>query len=214
MQFGFYTLYEKLYDHYGPQGWWPSESDFETMIGAILVQNTNWKNVEKAIDRLRPYLDPWKMENLPTTVLAELIRSSGYYNLKAARIQSFLEWYKRYDYDVNQVKQLDPTILRSELLSVKGLGPETVDSLLVYVFDIPIFIVDAYTRRIFERLGYVMPKKYDDFRIVVEEELPLDTQVYNEFHALIVRHAKEHCTKKPICDGCPLKQQCRFVSVK
>lgn len=214
MQSPFYSLYEKLYEHYGPQGWWPADSDFETMIGAILVQNTNWKNVEKAIARLRPYLDPWKLEKLPLDELAELIRSSGYYNIKAARIHAFLEWYKRYNYDVNKVKQLDPITLRSELLSVKGLGHETVDSILVYVFDVPIFIVDAYTRRIFERLGYPTPRKYDDFRILVEGELPEDVQLYNEFHALIVRHAKEHCKKKPSCHGCPIQDQCHVVTVE
>lgn len=204
----FLKIYNKLFTYYGPQGWWPAETTFEMMIGAILVQNTSWRNVEKALINLKPFLKPYVIEKISVEELAELIRPSGFFNIKAKRIKSYMEWFKTYEYDIQQVKKIDRVKLRGELLSIKGIGPETADVIQLYAFDIPIFIVDAYARRIFYRLGYDMPDTYDDFRRQVEVELPRDLVLFNEYHALLVEHSKVHCKKTPICGGCPLLEVC------
>jgi len=208
MEHGYQLIYNKLYEHYGPQGWWPAETPFEMMMGAILVQNTSWRNVDKALINLRPILNPEGIDQLPIEKLAQLIRPSGFFNIKAKRIKSFMEWFKSYDYDINLIKNIDRHQLRTELLSIKGVGPETADVILLYVFDTPIFVVDAYARRIFYRLGNDMPDSYDTFRKQVEKELPSDLVLYNEFHALLVEHAKEHCKAIPVCQGCPIIDIC------
>jgi endonuclease-3 related protein len=202
-------IYEKLYEHYGPQNWWPASTPFEMMIGAILVQNTNWRNVEKAIEQLRPYLTPQKLDLLSKDELAQLIRSSGFFKRKAERIKSFLSWLKNYDFNFAIMESMDKNHLREELLQVSGIGKETADCMLVYAFHKPIFIVDAYAKRIFYRLGFDMPDDYDQFRQLVEKELPSKIQLYNEFHALLVEHAKSHCKSKPICKNCPLQSSCK-----
>ncbi|MGM8364743.1 endonuclease III domain-containing protein [Virgibacillus sp. W0181] len=203
-----YDIYTYLFNAYGPQGWWPASSDFEIMMGAILVQNTKWLQVERAMTRLRPYLTPVQIDRLPMEELARLIRPSGFYNMKAKRIKNFMVWYKRYHFSVAEVKKRDRQLLREELLAINGIGKETADVLLLYVFGIPVFIVDAYARRIFERLGFDMPKQYDTFRMDVERQLPKDATVHNEFHALLVEHAKDVCTSVPRCHKCPLLSIC------
>ncbi|KLT19978.1 endonuclease III domain-containing protein [Neobacillus vireti] len=208
MKNDYQLIYNKLYKHYGPQGWWPAETPFEMMIGSILVQNTSWRNVDKALDNLKPFLKPEAIDKLSIDELAQLIRPSGFFNIKASRIKSYMEWFKTYNYDIPLIKEVDRHKLRTELLSIKGIGPETADVILLYAFDIPIFVVDAYARRIFYRLGYDMPASYDTFRKQVENEIPRDLAQYNEFHALIVEHAKEHCKATPICDSCPLFDIC------
>jgi endonuclease-3 related protein len=202
-------IHDKLFHHFGPQSWWPAETPFEMMIGSILVQNTSWLNVDKALLKLKPFLEPEQIENLPTDELALLIRSSGFFNIKAKRIKSYLEWFKTYDYDIDRIKKLDKQKLRADLLTVKGIGRETADVMLLYAFDTPVFVVDAYARRIFYRIGYDMPDSYDAFRKQVEKELPKDLNVYNEFHALLVEHAKEFCRVTPLCSGCPLYTICK-----
>lgn len=209
MTYDYQSIYDKLYQHYGPQGWWPAETPFEMMIGAILVQNTNWTNVEKAIVKLKPYLEPELIEKLTIEELAELIRSSGFFNIKAKRIKAFLEWFKTYDYDIEKIKLMGKRELRNELLNIKGIGRETADVMLLYAFNKPIFVVDAYAKRILDRLGYNMPDSYDAFRKQVEKELPSDLTLYNEFHALLVEHAKQFCRKAPTCNGCPLFDSCK-----
>ncbi|GHH98437.1 endonuclease III domain-containing protein [Neobacillus kokaensis] len=204
----FLKIFNKLYEYYGPQGWWPAESAFEMMIGAILVQNTSWRNVEKALTNLKPFLEPEKLEKISGEELAELIRPSGFFNIKAKRIKSYMEWFKTYDYDIQQIKKIDRVTIREELLSIKGIGPETAGVILLYAFDFPTFIADAYARRIFYRLGYDMPDSYDDFRMLFEAVLPKELMLYNEYHALLVEHAKEHCRKTPVCVGCPLFGNC------
>lgn len=204
MKHDYQLIYNTLYEHYGPQGWWPAETPFEMMMGSILVQNTSWRNVDKAIANLKPFLKPEAIDNLSIDELAQLIRPSGFFNIKATRIKSFMEWFKTNDYDIELIKKADRHQLRIELLSIKGIGPETADVILLYAFETPIFVVDAYARRIFYRLGYNMPESYDTFRKRVEKELPGDLVLYNEFHALVVEHAKEHCKATPICTGCPL----------
>lgn len=201
-------IYDKLYNRYGPQHWWPAESTFQMMVGAILVQNTSWRNVDKALIQVNPYLTPESIENLPTDQLAQLIRSSGFFNIKAKRIKAYLTWFKTYDYDVNKVKEIDQQQLRRELLEVNGIGRETADVMLLYAFDKPVFVVDAYARRIFYRIGFEMPSSYDAFRSLVEKELPDNLAIYNEYHALLVEHAKVHCKAKPVCNGCPLLAIC------
>ncbi|MFF2446130.1 endonuclease III domain-containing protein [Neobacillus sp. NPDC058068] len=208
MKHDYQLIYKKLYEHYGPQGWWPAETQFEMMIGSILVQNTSWRNVDKALINLRPFLHPEVVAQLSNEELAQLIKPSGFFNIKASRIKSFMEWFKTHDYDINLIKKIDRHQLRTELLSIKGIGPETADVILLYAFDTPIFVVDAYAKRIFYRLGYDMPESYDTFRKQVEKELPGALVLFNEFHALIVEHAKEHCKATPICDICPLFDIC------
>lgn len=208
MQHDFQLIYNKLYNHYGPQNWWPADSPLEMMIGSILVQNTNWRNVEKAFLKLKPFLDPEMIHGLPVEELAQLIRSSGFYNIKAKRIKAFMEWFKKSRYDVESIKKIDRQELRGELLQINGIGRETADVILLYAFDKPIFVVDAYTRRIFYRVGYDMPASYDGFRRQIEKELPDDLLLYSEFHALLVEHAKQYCRAKPICETCPLLNHC------
>ncbi|MFK9094550.1 endonuclease III domain-containing protein [Bacillus salipaludis] len=208
MNHDYQLLYNQLFVHYGPQGWWPAETPFEMMMGAILVQNTSWRNVDKAIFNLKPFLEPEAIEKLTLDQLAQLIKPSGFFNIKAKRIKSYMEWFKTYDYDIDLIKKGDMLQLRGELLNIKGIGPETADVILLYALDTPIFVVDAYARRIFFRLGYDMPESYDAFRKQIEKELPRDLVLYNEFHALVVEHAKEHCKAKPICEGCPLFGLC------
>lgn len=201
-------LYEKLYNRYGAQKWWPADSDFEMMIGAILIQNTSWKNVDLAFEKLRPYLEPEKMAEMDIDELAQLIRSSGFFNIKAKRIKSFLKWFEGYDYDLENARQVDGKELRNELIGIHGIGRETADVILLYALDYPVFVVDAYAQRIFNRVGYELPSSYDAFRKEIEKELPDDLQVYNEYHALLVEHAKVHCKSKPICERCPLEDVC------
>lgn len=202
-------IYTKLFNRYGPQNWWPADTPFEMMIGAILVQNTNWRNVEKALEKMKPFLKPHLLEKLSTEQLARLIRSSGFYNIKAERIQHFLAWFKTYDYDVDRIKELDKERLRKELLNIKGIGPETADCILLYAFEKPVFVVDAYAKRIFYRIGYDMPNQYDAFRNHVEQNVPMDVELFNEFHALLVEHGKKHCRSIPICNSCPLFDICQ-----
>jgi endonuclease-3 related protein len=208
MSQSYYLIYEKLFNYYGPRGWWPAETRFEMMIGSILVQNTNWRNVEKALDQLRPHLKPALIDQMPIEELAQLIRPSGFFNIKAKRIKAFIGWFRKFDYDIEKIRSLEKEELRAQLLGIHGIGRETADVMLVYAFDKPIFVVDAYARRIFHRLGYDMPASYDAFRKKVEAELPDDLTVYNEFHALLVEHAKETCKLKPRCEECPLLDIC------
>ncbi|GGB63332.1 endonuclease [Lentibacillus populi] len=208
MQRSYQVIYETLFNHYGPQNWWPADTPFEMMIGSILVQNTNWRNAEKALTKLSPFLEPEMIDRLPIEELAELIRSSGFFNIKAKRIKAFIDWFKTYHYDIEEIKKMNRQGLRRELLSIKGVGKETADVMLLYAFDKPIFVADAYVRRIFHRLGYDIPTSYDGLRERVEERLPNDLVLYNEFHALLVEHAKQFCRTKPICDGCPLFDSC------
>ncbi|AXI10835.1 endonuclease [Oceanobacillus zhaokaii] len=208
MQPAYKLIYNKLFEYYGPQSWWPAETPFEMMIGSILVQNTNWRNVDKALIKLAPYFEPAIIDYLPIEDLAQLIRSSGFYNIKAKRIKAFMEWFRKYDYNVERIKNMDKIELRKELLSIHGIGQETADVMLVYAFEKPVFVVDAYARRIFYRIGHDMPASYDSFRKLLEKELPNKLTLYNEFHALLVEHAKQYCRSKPICENCPLLDIC------
>jgi endonuclease-3 related protein len=202
-------LFNLLLNAYGKRNWWPAETPFEMMVGAILTQNTTWSNVEKAIDNLKENLNPDFIESVSNQELAELIRPSGYYNQKAIKLKELVKWFQKYNCDIEQIKRVDGDSLRAEMLKVKGIGRETADSILTYALDKSFFVVDAYTRRILSRIGYNIPEDYDDIRNFIEAEIPRDLYIYNEFHALIVYHAKQYCRKKPECEHCPINSNCQ-----
>lgn len=207
-------LLDLLLDLYGPQGWWPAETRFEVIVGAVLTQNTAWKNVEKAIDNLKREncLTPERILSCPEERLKELIRPAGFFNQKAERLKAI----SKFILDHGGLEELDkvPTNeLRNLLLSVKGVGKETADSILLYAFYRPVFVVDKYTYRIFARLGiWEGPFDYEGIRKLVEEEIK-DVKELQEFHALLVEHAKRYCRKKPLCDDCPINHLCPRVGV-
>lgn len=208
-------VYDRLYNAYGPQHWWPGETPFEVIIGAILTQNTNWINVEKAILNLKKcnVLTPQKMKDISADALAELIRPSGYFNIKARRLKEFIAFlFGHFDGNLDRMFSLDIVHLRRKLLEVKGIGPETADSILLYAGDYPVFVVDAYTKRIFLRLGILQEEHtYHQIQEFFMQNMEKDAKLFNEYHALIVHHAKKHCRTGPICTGCPLVNvPCKF----
>ena len=207
-------IYDVLLKRYGPQGWWPGNTRFEVITGAILTQNTAWTNVEKAIANLKKarILHPEAMREASIKTLASLIRPAGYYNIKAKRLKNFLAFlFSRYGGSLGRMAKAPTETLRRELLSVNGIGPETCDSILLYAFGRPVFVVDAYTKRIFSRIGLVdEAESYDEVKAFFESNLPRKAPLYNEYHALIVRHGKETCRTKPRCEGCCLRSMCAY----
>lgn len=201
-------IYKKLYEKFGPRHWWPGETDFEIIVGAILTQNTAWGNVEKAIGNLKRkrLLTPRKLHNLDARVLAALIRPSGYYNIKTKRLKAFLKFlFKEYNGSLKLMFSRKLRDLRKELLGVYGIGPETADSILLYAANKPIFVVDAYTKRIFSRYNLISPSAtYDDAQWFFMKNLPRRVRLFNEYHALIVELGKNICKTKPRCGICPL----------
>jgi endonuclease-3 related protein len=204
-------IYRRLYRAYGPQHWWPGETPFEVMVGAVLTQATAWRNVERAIASLKRAgaLTPEGIASLSEGELAALVRSAGFYRQKARRLRSLAEAVLRRG-GVEAFLSLPPDRLREELLSLNGIGPETADSIILYAAGYPTFVVDAYTRRILHRLGIlaVEDAPYEEVKRLFEESLPPDPDLYGEYHALLVRHAKEHCRARPRCEGCPLAPLC------
>ena len=202
------AFYDALETHFGPQHWWPAETPFEVMVGAILTQNTNWRNVEKAIENIRRagLLDPVALRSLPRERLAELIRPAGYYNVKAARLANLLSvLVDEYDGDLERFFDGGIDQLRQRLLSINGVGRETADSIILYAARKPTFVVDAYTYRVVLRHGLVFEDAdYDQLKSLFEDHLPRDASLFNEYHGLIVRVGKEFCRKTPRCSGCPL----------
>jgi endonuclease-3 related protein len=204
------SLYRRLLDAFGPQEWWPGETPFEVCVGAILTQNTNWENVERAVSRLRNegLLNPLPLHELPAVALAELIRSAGYYNIKAARLKSFVAFLvEEFRGDLDAMFSLGREALRPRLLDVKGIGPETADSILLYAGGLPTFVVDAYTIRALLRHDIISEDAgYEDVRSLFMDHLPEDIPLYNEFHALWVALGKGRCKRgRPKCRGCPLE---------
>jgi endonuclease-3 related protein len=200
------AINRRLRAAFGPQHWWPADTPFEVMVGAILTQNTAWTNVEKAIANLKAerVLTPARLLALPHARLARLIRPAGYYNVKARRLASFIEWLADSG-GLASLARVPTNDLRPRLLAVNGIGPETADSILLYALNRPVFPIDAYTRRILSRYGLIQgDEPYDDLRIAVEHSLGPDVQRLNEFHALLVRLAKTHCLSRPVCSSCPL----------
>lgn len=204
-----YEIYERLYAYFGPQNWWPAETPFEVCVGAILTQNASWKNVKKAIENLKKndLLEPKKLYEIPLNNLAEIIKPSGFYNLKAKRLKNFVKFLvEKYEGSLEKLFSKELYEVRKELVSIKGLGKETVDSILLYAGNFPIFVVDAYTYRILNR-HHLVPEEttYEEIQALFMENLPHNSQLFNEFHALLVACGKEFCKKKePLCNACPL----------
>ncbi len=197
-------IYQRMMDAYGPQDWWPADTPFEVMVGAVLTQNTAWLNVEKAIDNLKQNdsLSVDAITNMSQARLANLIRPSGYFNVKARRLQNLCRWLDSMD-TINSLAGLDTEQFRSQLLSINGIGPETADDILLYAFNRPVFVIDAYTRRLFTKLGLINGKEpYEFLRYGFESCLDPDESLYNEYHALIVRHAKQKCIGADECIHC------------
>jgi endonuclease-3 related protein len=202
-------IYRTLYQVYGPRHWWPGETYFEVMVGAILTQNTSWKNVEKAIRRLKEnkVLSVRGLHQLKRQELASLIKSSGYYRIKADRLKAFVSFlFKDYEGDIEKMGDESLLVLRQKLLKVKGIGPETADSILLYGLGKPIFVVDAYTKRILSRHSIVSEKaSYGEVQRLFMSHLPHNKRLFNEYHALLVHLGKMVCKKIPRCDICPLR---------
>ncbi len=203
-------IYQLLHERFGPQRWWPGETQFEIIVGAILTQNTSWANVEKAIANLKSAdrLTPEALHSLDHAQLAELIRPAGYFNIKAKRLMSFLSWlFENYNGRLQDLEGVNTHHLRAELLSVKGIGPETADSILLYAFGRPIFVVDAYTARVAVRHHLIEPGAgYEQLQDLFQSNLPQDVRLFNEYHALLVRLGKEFCKPRPKCPACPLQR--------
>jgi endonuclease-3 related protein len=205
-------IYHRLYDAYGRQYWWPADAPFEVIVGAILTQSTAWINVEKAIANLKAAdsLDPQAIHRIPIEELARLIRPSGYYNAKALKLKAFVERLcSDYNSDLDELFALDTDSLRHELLSIHGVGEETADSIILYAAQRPVFVIDAYTRRILNRLGLTPAKdSYTAYQALFTDNLPADEKLFNEYHALLVRHGKQVCKKVPLCNDCCLRPMC------
>lgn len=200
-------LFDALYRRWGPQHWWPAETPFEVMVGAILTQNTAWANVEKAIERLRArrLLRPRTLAALPDAELVELIRPAGCPRVKTQRLRAFLtRFLADHGGSVASLHPLPTPDLRKWLLAIPGIGPETADSILLYALDRPVFVVDAYTRRALTRHGWVDGRaSYDAIARFFTDRLLRDTALFREYHALIVRLGKERCRPRPLCSDCP-----------
>lgn len=201
------AVYKKLYRAFGPQGWWPGQTPFEVAIGAILTQNTAWTNVERAITRIKSSrsLSSAALDRLPLARLQEMIRPAGYFRVKAHRLKNFLVFLKKRG-GLAALKKLALAPCRQALLSVNGIGPETADSILLYALGKPVFVIDAYTKRIFSRHGLARADAdYDQLQRFFMDHLPRRADFFNEYHALIVRLGKEYCRKtRPRCAQCPL----------
>ncbi len=204
-----FRIYTKLYDEFGPRNWWPGDTPFEVIIGAILTQNTAWLNVEKAIKNLKKagLLKPKKLFAIKTKRLASLIRPAGYYNIKASRLKNFLNFlFDKHGGSVDRLLKVRMPILREQLLQVNGIGPETADSIILYAAKKPVFVVDAYTRRMFSRHKLINDTAtYQEIQDFFMKHLPKKQQLFNEYHALIVELGKNICKTKPNCSICPLE---------
>jgi len=203
-------IFELLFERFGPQYWWPGETKDEIITGAILTQNTNWQNVEKALSNLKKasLMSLDKLYSLRQEQLAELIRPAGYYNIKAKRLAAFLKWlFEQHNGRLSETESMKTETLRQELLQINGIGRETADSILLYAFERPVFVVDAYTYRIATRHQLIEPEcDYEQLRSLFEDNLEDDVKLFNEFHALLVRTGKDFCRPKARCAGCPLEK--------
>ncbi|HEY96201.1 MAG TPA: hypothetical protein G4O15_14830 [Dehalococcoidia bacterium] len=205
-------IYRRLFEQYGPQHWWPGETPFEVMIGAVLTQSAAWKNVETAITNLKTtgLMSPAALRGKPSEEIAPLIRSTVYYNVKARKLKALVDYIgNACNDDLDRLFKKDVRQLRDELLAVWGVGEETADSILLYAANKPVFVIDAYTRRIINRIG-IQPEndKYSAWQFLFMNNIPADIALFNEYHALLVRLGKETCRPKPLCSSCPLFDIC------
>jgi endonuclease-3 related protein len=205
-------IFDLLRSSYGPQHWWPGDSPFEVIVGAVLTQNTAWHNVAQAIANLKRegLLQRGALLRAEPDMVKALLAPAGYYNIKYDRLMGLLRFLDGYDMDLERLRSHPLETLRAELLEVKGVGPETADSILLYALERPVFVVDAYTRRLFSRLGYgwLEAAPYEQVQRFFMGALPQDTALYNEFHAFIVVHSKDTCRKEPMCEACCLLSLC------
>ncbi len=206
-------IYTRLFEQYGNQHWWPGEEPFEVMVGAVLTQSVAWKNVEIAIKSLKEAgaLSPAALREMSLEQIAVLIRPTIYYNVKARKLKAMVEWFGDSCHDsVTEMGEKGTFQLRAELLCVWGIGEETADSIVLYAAEKPVFVIDAYTRRIIDRIGLKpCDDTYSDYQALFMHALPRNVQMFNEYHALLVRLGKEVCRKKPLCKDCCLKKICR-----
>lgn len=202
-------IYEILYKTFGPQYWWPGDGAFEVAVGAILTQNTNWANVEKAINNLKSHglLNANALHEISANKLAQLIRPAGYFNIKAKRLKEFIDFLvTHYRGSMKRMGNEDANTLRERLLSINGIGPETADSILLYALEKPVFVIDAYTKRVLQRHGLVNEKSsYSELQELFHKNLSHDVRLFNEYHALFVKVGKDYCKPKPRCETCPLR---------
>jgi len=202
-------IYQKLYNAIGPRHWWPGDSPFEVIIGAILTQNTSWKNVETAIKALKEYnlLDPVRLLKVDEGILANTIKSSGFFNIKTKRIKHFIRFlFENYQGSLEKMFSENLTPLREKLLKINGIGPETADSILLYAGGKPIFVVDAYTRKILLRHNLISKAAgYSETQALFMENLEKDVRMFNEYHALLVYVGKYFCKRIPGCENCPMR---------
>lgn len=213
---GFRQVYDALYAAHGPQHWWPGDTAFEIMVGAVLTQNTAWVNVERAIANLKQAgaLTPEAIAAAHPKRLAKWLKPSGYFNVKAKRLRAFCRWLLAQG-GVAALAPLPTDELRARLLAVHGVGPETADDILLYAFARPVFVIDAYTRRIFQRLGAIDGDEgYDTLRLAFERALGPDTDLFNEYHGLIVRQGKDVCRTRPLCAQCAIARLCRAAATR
>lgn len=209
------TLYENLFAAYGEQSWWPADTAFEVVVGAVLTQNAAWSNVEKAIDRLKR-LNLLSLDGILASdhdTLADAVRPSGYFNIKARRLRNLCEYLAEQG-GLEKFAQRELAAQREGLLSVNGVGCETADDILLYALERPVFVIDTYTRRLLERMNLAKgDEPYDELRLGFERALPSDVAMFKEFHALIVIHAKEACRKSPMCQACTIAVGCPASSI-
>lgn len=213
MQLTIHKLYTKLENYYGKTNWWPADGVFEIIVGAVLTQNTNWLNVEKALNNLKNncMLDYSKILDEREDLIKQMIRPAGFYNQKYStllRVCRFIN--EELEGDLNVIRQMNTPALRDKLLNIKGIGKETADSILLYCGYHPVFVIDAYTKRILHRLGISKESDYDNLQHIFESELPANVHLYAEYHGLIVEHAKKFCRKKPVCKDCFLAYICEY----
>ena len=204
-------LYNVLYAHYGDLRWWPADDPYEMMVGAVLTQNTAWRNVEKAIANFGGRLSPDYIASLPIDKLTEIIKPAGFFNQKAQYLKALTAWFAAYDYDHENAALSQVDDLRRQLLAVKGVGQETADSILLYALGLPAFVVDAYTMRLLKRLGVDVPMTYRGVQAWFTSQLPQDIALYNNYHACVVNICKDFCRAVPRCGGCPLASYCKSL---
>jgi endonuclease-3 related protein len=210
-------IYERLFARYGDLKWWPADSPYEVIVGAVLTQNTNWNNVKKALAAFEGRLSPEFVLNCGHEELGKIIHPAGFFNQKAKYLKEITAWFGKYDFNADLAKKRDMGELRRELLAVKGIGAETADSILLYALELPSFVIDAYTMRFCERFpldfGSLNYRNYNAAKAYFETNLPVDVKIFNNYHAMIVINGKNHCSKRPKCGGCPLENVCAYENI-